>query len=79
MILKNVKDIKALIAAIKKCKGDVILRSVDGKEEFNLKSTLSQYIAIGKLCEEHGDKYEVFCMNKCDDMYLIDFFYKLNK
>lgn len=79
MILKNVKDIKALVAAVKKCKGDVILRSVDGKEEFNLKSTLSQYIAIGKLCEEHGDDYEVFCMNREDETYMIEFFHKLSK
>ena len=79
MILKNVKDIKALVAAVKKCKGDVILRSVDGKEEFNLKSTLSQYIAIGKLCEEHGDDYEVFCMNREDENYMLEFFHNLKK
>ena len=79
MKLKNVKDIKALVAAVKKCKGDVILRSVDGTEEFNLKSVLSQYIAIGKLCEEHGDDYEVFCMNRDDEAYMIDFFHKLSK
>lgn len=79
MILKNVKDIKALVSAVKKCKDDVLLRSVDGKEEFNLKSALSQYIAIGKLCEEHGDEYEVFCMNREDEAYMIEFFHKLSK
>lgn len=79
MILKNVKDIKALVAAVKKCKGDVVLRSVDGKEEFNLKSQLSQYIAIGKLCEERGNEYEIFCLNRGDETYLIEFFHKINK
>lgn len=42
MLLKNITDVNALLAAIAKCKGDVILRSVDGSETFNLKSKLSQ-------------------------------------
>jgi len=79
MILKKVKDIEALKAAIKKCTGDVILRSIDGTEEFNMKSTLSQYIAIGKLCEEHGDDYEFFCLNKADEGYMIEFFVTMDK
>lgn len=77
MLLKNASNIEALIAAVAKCKGDVILRSVDGKEEFNLKSTLSQYIAIGKLVEDHGDRYEVFCMNREDETYMLQFFHEL--
>lgn len=74
MLLKNVSDVEKLREAVAKCRGDVILRSVDGREEFNLKSTLSQYIAIGKLCEEHGDEYEVFCMNHSDEGYMMEFF-----
>lgn len=74
MLLKNAKDIDALIAAVDKCKGDVILRSVDGTEEFNLKSTISKYVAIGKLCEDYGDKYEVFCNNYNDESFMIQFF-----
>ena len=58
MLLKNIKDVNLLINAVDKCSGAVILRSVDGNEEFNLKSKLSQYIAIGKLCAEHGDEYK---------------------
>lgn len=77
MLLKNAKDIKQLIAAIKKCKGDVILKSTDGKEEFNLKSTLSQYMGIARLCEEHGEEYEIFCMNREDESYLLQFFHTL--
>ena len=59
MLLKDMKDVNLLISAVEKCKGDVVLRSIDGSEEFNLKSKLSQYIAISKLCDEHGDEYEV--------------------
>lgn len=74
MLLKNVKDINSLTTAVDKCKGQVILRSMDGTEEFNLKSQLSRYIAIGKLCEEHGDEYEVFCLDRDDLSYMLQFF-----
>lgn len=79
MLLKNAKDISLLIEYVKKCKGDVILRSVDGSEEFNLKSTLSQYVAIGRLCDDHGDSYEIFCMNKDDEPYMMGFFHDLKQ
>lgn len=79
MLLKNIRDVNLLISAIDKCSGDVLLRSIDGAEEFNLKSKLSQYIAIGKLCEERGDEYEIFCMNKNDEGYMLQFFHEINK
>ena len=79
MLLKNVADVEKLREAVSRCSGDVILRSVDGREEFNLSSTLSQYIAIGKLCEEHGDEYEVFCMNHNDEGYMMEFFFSINE
>ena len=79
MLLKNAKDVSSLIEAVKKCKGDVIVRSVDGSEEFNLKSTFSQYIAIGRLCDEYGDYYEIFCKNREDEQYLFKFFWDLKK
>jgi elongation factor G len=50
--LKNIKDLEAFRAAVRQCKGDVILRSTDGTEEFNLKSRLSEFIALGKLAQE---------------------------
>lgn len=79
MLLKNANDISSLLAAIEQCKGDVILRSTDGNEEFNMKSTLSAYIAIGELCKDHGDYYEVFCMNKDDEQYMLKFFQDIYK
>ena len=77
MLLKNVKDVNSLISAVDKCHGQVMLRSMDGREEFNLKSQLSRYIAIGRLCEEHGDEYEIFCMDKNDNPYMYQFFHEL--
>lgn len=77
MLLKNIKEIHTLISAVEKCSGDVLLRSTDGREEFNLKSTLSQYIAIGKLCDEHGEDYEIFCTNHNDEAYMLSFFHEI--
>ena len=77
MLLKNAKDIDSLIEAVNRCRGDVLLRSIDGREEFNLKSVLSRYVAIGELCKDHGDSYEVFCMDRSDEGYMINFFQNL--
>ena len=74
MLLKNAKDIDNLIDAVNHCRDDVLLRSTDGREEFNLKSVLSRYMAIGELCRDHGDSYEVFCMNRADEGYMMNFF-----
>jgi len=79
MLLKNAHDIDSLLTAVSKCRGDVILRNINHYEEFNLKSTLSRYIAIGELCKDHGDEYEVFCMDKADEGYMIQFFMELDK
>ena len=79
MLLKNANNIDSLLDAVSKCRGDVILRNINQYEEFNLKSTLSRYIAIGELCKEHGDEWEVYCMNKADEGYMIQFFMELEK
>ena len=74
--LKNIKDLEAFQNAIQECKGEVWLRKNDGSEEFNLKSTLSRYIALGKLADEHGDKYEVFCQLPGDEGNLLKYFFE---
>lgn len=82
MLLKNAKNIEALLEAVKNCNGDVILRSADpsvAKEEFNLKSTLSQYMGISRLCEDRGDQYEIFCMDRNDIGYMMQFFHELKQ
>ena len=79
MLLKNAKDIDKLIEAVNRCRDDVILRSVDGREEFNLKSVLSRYIAIGELCRDHGDRYEIYCMDRADEGYMMNFFHDLQQ
>ena len=78
-MLKNMKNVNALQAAIANCKDSVVLRSADGREEYNLKSAMSQLVGIARLCEEHGDEYEVFCMNHADEGNLFRFFRELRQ
>ena len=78
-MLKSMKNVNALMTAVSVCKGDVIIKSADGNEEYNLRSALSQLIGIAKLCEDHGDEYEVFCMNHEDEGNLLRFFMELHK
>ena len=76
-LLKSLTEINNLLNAIKQCEGDVLLRHNSGTEEFNLKSRLSSYLAIARLCEEDGDNWEVFCLNKNDEPHLLKFFSEL--
>ena len=54
MLLKNAKNIESLLNAVSHCKGEVILRKTDGSDTFNLKSTLSRYIALARLRADPG-------------------------
>ncbi len=79
MLLKNIGDIDMLLAAVDKCRGDVVIRSLDGSEEFSLKSSFSKYLAIGRLADEHGEDYEMFCLSKDDEPFMLQFFYDIEK
>jgi len=73
-LLYNVNDVNNFWEYIDKCKGPVLLIKNDGSETLNLKSTLSRYIAIGELLKEHGDEYELFCVEKNDEILMLNFF-----
>lgn len=77
MLLKNVHDVDAFLKAVGRCRGDVILRSADGRETIDLKSKLSQYVAIERLHRECGDDYEIYCMDRADEGYMLAFFYDI--
>ena len=70
MKLNNITDVQKFTAAINACKSDVYLRSQEG-DQFNLKSSLSQYIAIGRLLEESGDSLELFAQTREDEAILL--------
>ena len=74
--LKNIKDLEAFREAVRKCTGDVLLVKNDGSEEFNLKSTLSEYLGLARLADAHGDEYEVFCQLSSDEGNLLKYFYE---
>ena len=78
-MLRNINNVNALQAAVASCQDSVILKSADGREEYNLKSALSLLMGIGRLCGEHGDEYEVFCTNRADEGYLLKFFRELKQ
>ena len=78
-MLKNMNNVNALMTAVASCTDAVLLKSTDGREEYNLKSALSLLIGIGHLCGEHGDEYEVFCTNRADEGYLLNFFHQLKQ
>ena len=78
-MLKNMNNVNALMTAVASCTDSVLLKSADGREEYNLKSALSLLIGIGHLCGEHGDGYEVFCTNRADEGFLLQFFRDLKQ
>ncbi len=77
MRLTNVKDVKKFIEVIDQCEHDVYLKSQEG-DVFNLKSSLSQYIAIGRLVDENGDSLELFASSREDEARLIQFLFELD-
>ena len=72
MKLKNIEEVEAFRNAVRACTGDVYLKSVDG-DVFNLKSALSEYIALGRLLSEQGDSLELFASNREDEAQLLGF------
>ena len=71
MKLTNVKDVEKFIATVNACENDVYLKSVEG-DVFNLKSSLSQYIANGRQIEESGEDQELFAQTREDEMRLMN-------
>ena len=63
---------------IHQCKDDVFLKSQEG-DVFNLKSAMSEYIALGRLLSEQGDSLELFASNHEDEGLLLSFLAKLDE
>ena len=78
MKLKNIKEVEAFRKVIHECEGDVYLKSPEG-DVFNLKSSLSEYIALGQLLSEQGDNLELFADKREDEAKLISFLAELDK
>ena len=72
MKFENAKQIEAFVNEIDKCTSEVYLRSIYG-DIYNLKSRLSQYLAVAALLGEHGDELELYCNNREDESRLLNF------
>lgn len=73
MKLTNVSAVEDFLAVVKECQGKVWLKSSEG-DLFNLKSSLSCYVAVGKLISEKGSDLELFCSFPKDEAKFYDFF-----
>lgn len=72
MKIRNLKDINSFKNAIAKCRGEVWLESVYG-DKYNLKSELSQYIAMADLLRDKKENLELFARLPEDQAILMDF------
>ena len=73
MKLTKISQVEDFLAIVNACKGDVTLTSQYG-DKYNLKSLLTQYVAIGALLGERGDELELFCSSKEDEAKFLKFF-----
>ena len=73
MKLKNEIEINDFLSAVDRAKHPVFLVSVEG-DRYNLKSTLSRYVAIAELIKDYGTELELFCDDVNDEKYFFGFF-----
>ena len=73
MKLKNEIEINDFLNAVNRAKRSVYLVSVEG-DRYNLKSTLSRYVAIAELIKDYGTELELFCDDRNDEKYFFGFF-----
>ncbi len=72
MKLKDANQVNSFLAAVNECKDQVYLVSPYG-DKFNLKSQLSQYIAIAALVNQAGEDLELFCDTKEDEAIMLKY------
>lgn len=72
MRLKTINEVNDFLAVVDSCNGDVWLESQYG-DRFNLKSKLSQYVAIGALLSDSQEVLELFC-SKDDEGKFLQYF-----
>lgn len=66
MKIKNIKNVETFLAVVNECKGEVTLTSVYG-DKYNLKSALTQYVAVAALLGDHGEELELWCTDNDDE------------
>lgn len=76
MKLINIQEVEQFRNVIHQCRGNVYLKSPEG-DIFNLKSAMSEYIALGRLLSEQGDSLELFADLREDEALLLGFLHEL--
>ena len=75
MKLSNISEVNDFLKAVNNCKGKVWLIDLNGSK-INLKSSLSQYIAVAELVTERGNELELFCDELIDEHIFFELFDK---
>lgn len=75
MKLTKISQVEDFLAAVNAAESNVWLTSIYG-DKYNLKSLLTQYVAIGALLSDKGDELELFCDSKADEALFLKFFYE---
>lgn len=78
MKLINIKEVEEFRKVVHECEGNVYLKSIEG-DVFNLKSAMSEYIALGRLLSEQGDSLELFADRREDEARLLKFLSELDR
>jgi len=75
MKITSLQDVEDFKKVINECEGEVWLESVYG-DKYNLKSALTQYVAIADLMRDNTGELELFAQLPSDESKLIEFFMK---
>ena len=75
MKLSNISEVNDFLEAVNNCKGKVWLIDLDGSK-INLKSSLSQYVAVAELVTERVNELELFCDELIDEHIFFELFDK---
>ena len=75
MRLTKIKEVNDFLEIVNHCRGEVTLTSSYG-DKYNLKSLLTQYVAIAALLGEHGDELELWCSDRNDEAEFLKFFHE---
>ena len=78
MKLQNIHEVEDFRKVIHECKNNVYLKSQEG-DVFNLKSAMSEYVALGRLLSEQGDSLELFADSREDEALLLNFLGRLDQ
>lgn len=72
MKLNKVENFDLFRETLKRCVGDVYLESQEG-DRYNLKSTLSQYIALWALLRNDGHRLRLVCSDPAEAKLFSEF------